>query len=110
MLDYKAETAEATRHTGAIHTVDTDNLLVILECHCNVLLSGVVRVVLRESVIVLILEAHGVNETLLTIVARESCDLSNLLRFKLDCLIVAILLAFLFKDWRLGTVTHFTLH
>ena len=110
MLDYKAETAEATRHTGAIHTVDTDNLLVILECHCNVLLSGVVRVVLRESVIVLILEAHGVNETLLTVVARECRDLPDLLRFKLDCFIVAILLTFLFEDGRLGSITHFALH
>ena len=92
VLDDKAEAAETIRHLSTVDTVNTDDLLVVLEGDDGVLLSGVVRIVLGNDIVILVLEANRVNETLLAVVAGERSDLLNVLSFELHGLLVTILL------------------
>ena len=110
MLDDEAEAAETIRHLSTVHTVNTNDFLVVFERDDSILLSGVVRVVLRNDIVILVLEANRVNETLLAVVAGESSDLFDVLRFKLHRLLVAILLVWVFEERRLGSIAHVTLY
>ena len=110
MLHNKAKAAETIWHLSTVHTVDTHDLLVVLERDHGVLLRGVVRVILRNDIVVLVLEADRVDETLLAVVARERGDLLDVLRLKLDRLLVAVLLVRVLEEGRLGAVAHMALH
>lgn len=110
VLDDEAEAAETIRHLSTVHTVNTDDLLIVLEGDDGILLSGVVRVVLRNDVVVLVLEANRVNETLLAVVARERSDLLDVLRFELHGLLVAILLVRILEEGRLRSIAHMALY
>ena len=110
VLDDEAEATETIRHLSTVHTVNTDDLLIVLEGDDGILLSGVVRVVLRNDVVVLVLEANRVNETLLAVVARERSDLLDVLRFELHGLLVAILLFRILEEGRLRSIAHMALY
>ena len=110
VLDDEAEATETIRHLSTVHTVNTDDLLIVLEGDDGILLSGVVRVVLRNDVVVLVLEANRVNETLLAVVARERSDLLDVLRFELHGLLVAILLVRILEEGRLRSIAHMALY
>ena len=109
LLDDEAEAAEPARHARAVHTVHAYDLLVILKGQRQVLLRRVVRIVLGEDLVVRVLEAHRVNEALLTVVAREGRDLSDLSSVEFDRLLEPVLLAFFLEEGRLGSVAHLAL-
>ena len=110
LLDDEAEAAEPARHARAVHTVHAYDLLVILKGQRQVLLRRVVRIVLGEDLVVRVLEAHRVNEALLTVVAREGRDLSDLSSVEFDRLLESIMLALFLEEGRLGSVAHLALH
>ena len=110
VLDDEAEAAETIRHLSTVHTINTDDLLVVLEGDDGVLLSSVVGIVLRNDIVVLVLEANRVNETLLAVVAGERSDLLDVLRFELHSLLVTILLVRVLEERRLGSIAHMALY
>ena len=110
VLDDEAEAAETIRHLSTVHTINTDDLLVVLERDDGILLSSVVGIVLRNDIVVLVLEANRVNETLLAVVAGESSDLLDVLRFKLHRLLIAILLVRVLEERRLRSIAHVALY
>ena len=110
VLDDEAEAAETIRHLSTVHTINTDDLLVVLERDDGILLSGVVGIVLRNDIVVLVLEANRVNETLLAVVAGERSDLLDVLRFEHHSLLVTILLVRVFEERRLGSIAHMALY
>ena len=110
VLDDEAEAAETIRHLSTVHTVNTDDFLVVFERDDSVLLSGVVRIVLRNDIVVLVLEANRVNETLLAVVAGERSDLLDVLRFELHSLLVTILLVRVLEERRLRSIAHVALY
>ena len=110
VLDDEAEAAETIRHLSTVHTINTDDLLVVLERDDGILLSSVVGIVLRNDIVVLVLEANRVNETLLAVVAGESSDLLDVLRFELHGLLVTILLVRVLEERRLGSIAHMALY
>ena len=110
VLDDEAEAAETIRHLSTVHTINTDDLLVVLERDDGILLSSVVGIVLRNDIVVLVLEANRVNETLLAVVAGESSDLLDVLRFELHGLLVTILLVRVLEERRLRSIAHMALH
>ena len=110
VLDDEAEAAETIRHLSTVHTINTDDLLIVLERDDGILLSGVVGIVLRNDIVVLVLEANRVNETLLAVVAGERSDLLDVLRFEHHSLLVTIFLVRVLEERRHGSIAHMALY